>query len=245
MTRVCLNMIVKNESARIERCLASVAPHVSCWAIMDTGSTDGTQAAVRDFFGARGIPGHLWGGPFTNFRDTRNAALVGARRLRDDLAWDYLLLCDADMELMAPDGIGELTAPGYQMLQRSGGIEYWNARITRLDNTSNYIGITHEYLNTKFPLEKLHGSWFIDHSDGANRPGKIERDIAWLSAEVERDPFDARSWFYLGNSFKELGRHEEAIEAYQKRIALGGWDEEVYAALLYASRSARAMECSS
>ena len=240
--RICLNMIVRQESARIERCLASVAPHIACYAIMDTGSTDGTQAMVRDYMGARGIASHLWEGPFTNFRDTRNAALVGARRLRDDLAWDYLLLCDADMELVAPDWLGELSAPGYQMLQRTSALEYWNARITRWDNECRYVCPTHEYLDTKFPFEKLCGPWFRDFADGANRPGKIERDLTLLAAEVERDPNDARSWFYLANSYRELGRHAEAVEAYERRVALGGWDEEVYAALLYASRSAREME---
>jgi len=242
MTRVCLNMILKNEAARVERCLASVAPHVACWAVMDTGSTDGTQAVVRDFFGARGIAGHLWNGPFTNFRDTRNAALAGAMKLRGDMAWDQLLLCDADMVLVAPDGLGPLNGVGYQVLQRAGGLEYWNARLVRWNNAPRYIGVTHEYLDVAQPLEKLHGPWFADYADGANRPGKVERDIALLRAEVERDPTDARSWFYLANSYRELGRHAEAIDAYARRVALGGWSEEIYAATLYASRCRRAME---
>ena len=36
-------MIVKNEMANLERCLAAVADHIACWVIGDTGSTDGTQ----------------------------------------------------------------------------------------------------------------------------------------------------------------------------------------------------------
>ena len=242
MIRVCLNMILKNEAARIERCLDSVAPHVACWAVMDTGSIDGTQAVVRDFFGAKGIPGRVWDEPFTNFRDSRNAALDGAMKLRGDLAWDQLLLCDADMVLVAPEGLGPLDGPGYQVLQRAGMLEYWNARLVRWDNVPKYIGVTHEYLDTKQPLVKLHGPWFIDHADGANRPGKVERDIALLRIEVERDPNDARSWFYLANSYRELKQYMEAIDAYTRRIALGGWVEEVYTSMLYASRCKREME---
>ena len=45
---VCLNMIVKNEAAVIARCLASVRPLIDSWAIVDTGSSDGTQEIVRD-----------------------------------------------------------------------------------------------------------------------------------------------------------------------------------------------------
>ena len=42
--RLCLNMIVRDESAVIERCLASVRPHVDHWVIVDTGSVDDTRA---------------------------------------------------------------------------------------------------------------------------------------------------------------------------------------------------------
>jgi glycosyltransferase involved in cell wall biosynthesis len=40
---VCLNMIVKNESKVIERCLRSVKGCIDYWVIVDTGSTDDTQ----------------------------------------------------------------------------------------------------------------------------------------------------------------------------------------------------------
>ena len=56
---ICLNMIVKNERANLERCLGSVAPYIACWMIGDTGSTDGTQDFIRSFFAARNIPGEL------------------------------------------------------------------------------------------------------------------------------------------------------------------------------------------
>ena len=44
---LCLNMIVKNEMANLERCLGAVADHIGCWVIGDTGSTDGTQDFIR------------------------------------------------------------------------------------------------------------------------------------------------------------------------------------------------------
>ena len=34
--KICLNMIVKNESKVIERCLASVKPLIDYWVIFDT-----------------------------------------------------------------------------------------------------------------------------------------------------------------------------------------------------------------
>ena len=48
--RLCLNMIVKNEMANLERCLGAVADHIDCWVIGDTGSTDGTQDFIKIVF---------------------------------------------------------------------------------------------------------------------------------------------------------------------------------------------------
>ena len=56
---ITLCMIVKNESKVIERCLASVLPVIDHWMILDTGSTDGTQEKIREFFNNVGIPGEL------------------------------------------------------------------------------------------------------------------------------------------------------------------------------------------
>ena len=42
LPKVCLNMIVKNESRIILRLLESVAPVIDAYCICDTGSTDNT-----------------------------------------------------------------------------------------------------------------------------------------------------------------------------------------------------------
>ena len=60
-SQLCLSMIVKNEAAVIARCLASVRPCIGAWAIVDTGSSDGTQALIRglmaDLPGAQAVAG--------------------------------------------------------------------------------------------------------------------------------------------------------------------------------------------
>jgi glycosyltransferase involved in cell wall biosynthesis len=240
VNRICLNAIVKNEAARIERMLASVEPHIGCWVICDTGSTDGTQAKIRDFFGEHCVPGLLYETTFENFSQARNEALNIARTSPLVPDFDYVLLCDADMELVAPDGIGDLIAPAYLLEQRSGDLRYWNTRLVRRDAPAEYKGVTHEYLSVE-GAENLHHAWFIDHADGANRPGKFDRDIALLEEALMRDPDDARSVFYLAQSYKDRGDFAKAAELYERRAEMGGFDEEVFCSWLAASRCMRAL----
>src|SRR5271155_4398474 len=130
MTRLCWNAIVKNEVGRIERVMRSIAPYITSYAVLDTGSTDGTQDKIRQFFKERNIPGTVRRGEFKNFSQARNDALLLARSL-PSLHSDYLLLVDADMELQAKDDTfaSDLTGASYDMYQVAGSLIYQNRRI--------------------------------------------------------------------------------------------------------------------
>ena len=59
-----LVMIVKDEAQSINVTLASARPHIDYWTMVDTGSTDGTQAMVKEAM--QGVPGReaiigVWG----------------------------------------------------------------------------------------------------------------------------------------------------------------------------------------
>ena len=129
--RLCLNMIVRNEAAIIERCLAAAAPAISHYAICDTGSTDDTRERIAAYFAARGIPGEIHDVPFVDVGTTRNAALDLARASAG--AFDYLLLVDADMELEIADPAfrERLGAPAYRVRQHN-ALSYWTARLVRV-----------------------------------------------------------------------------------------------------------------
>jgi FkbM family methyltransferase len=241
--RLCLNMIVKNEMANIERCLRSVADHIDCWVIGDTGSTDGTQDLVKNFFADRGIPGELRAFPFYNFGQARNAALDHAYAL--SLQYDYLLFSDADMELAVNDANfkQKLVAPGYRVLQRnSGGLAYWNTRLVRRDAGARYHGVTHEYIDFPGTVEELTGVSYIDHASASNRVDKFEQDIRLLKSALEREPENSRYWFYLAQSYRDAGRLAEAAEAYAKRAEMGGLEEEAWMARLQQARCLRGLD---
>ncbi|MBZ9711267.1 hypothetical protein LB543_31710 [Mesorhizobium sp. ESP7-2] len=238
--RLCLNMIVKNEMANLQRCLGAVVDHIDCWVIGDTGSTDGTQDFIKSFFAARNLPGELHEFPFHNFEQARNAALDHA--YASPLAYDYLLFDDADMELVVEDaGFREqLDSSGYRLLQRSdSGLAYWNTRLVRRDAGARYHGVTHEYLDVPEGVQELRGAWYKDHASGSNRVDKFERDAKLLLEALEKDPENQRYWFYLAQSYRDAGRTAEAAVAYAKRAAMGGWDEEAWNARLQGARCLR------
>lgn len=235
-----LNMIVRNESARIERCLNSVLPHVKTFSILDTGSTDDTKQIIFDCARSHGVPGMIHDGVFHDFSQARNDAWDCARgyngRVPDQPWCQFALLMDADMELVVTDpaafDILDANGPSYDMMQKGGAVSYANRRVVNLDwKKPPYVGVTHEYIDIP-SAGMVTGASFIDHADGANRADKYERDARLLEAALKDDPENARYWYYLGNTYRDWGRPIEAIAAYRRRIELGGWDEETHSAMM-------------
>ena len=115
--RVCLNMIVKNESQIIARLLKSCRGHIDQVFICDTGSTDNTEEIVRSVCAELDIPCKIIHEEFQNFGHNRNISLRACakflanssgsgeekRETRKDWDW-YILLLDADM-IVSPDGV--------------------------------------------------------------------------------------------------------------------------------------------
>ena len=234
---LCLNMIVKNEMANLERCLGSIVEHIGCWVVCDTGSTDGTQDFIKSFFGKRHVPGELHSYPFENFEQARNTALDYAAASL--LPYDYLLLADADMELVVEDqGFRKrLEGPGYRLMQRTGSeMSYWNTRLVRRNSGARYHGVTHEYLAVPEGVKNLKGLWYKDHASGSNRTDKSQRDIKLLIAGLKGKPDNVRYWFYLAQCYREAGLTGEAAETYAKRAEMAGWDEEAWQARLQQAR---------
>lgn len=245
MTRICLNMIVRNEQAIIERCLLAVAPYIDCYVICDTGSSDATISTIKRFFDARGIRGVIPTIKFQNFEQARNEALDAARS--SSMEFDYLLFCDADMEFKAddPDFKSRLTSPVYSMMQRNSDslVEYFNPRLVHRRIKSQYRGVTHEYLDVDGATkDRLSGVWYLDYAVGANRINKYERDIRLLSEALSTDQNNARSVFYLAQSYRDAKMPEKALLAYDKRAEMTGFDEETFCALLEGARLARQLE---
>lgn len=243
--KLCLNMIVKNEGERIERALASVAPFINSWVIVDTGSTDDTKEKIVAFFKNAGIFGEIRDLPFEDFSQARNGALTIARALTFAYEPDYFLLMDADMELVVKDPIrflGYEGGPSYEMYQHAGGVHYTNSRLVSVTADPRYRGVTHEYLDVptsgRIPEDV---AYFVDHADGANRPDKFKRDIRLLKKGLQTEPNNARYFYYLASSYRDAGKHAEAAKWFKRRVDAGGWNEEVWSAQLGYAHALKAL----
>lgn len=226
---VCLNMIVKDESAVIERCLASAKPMIDYWVIVDTGSTDGTQEIIRKFM--KSVPGELHERPWKNFEHNRTEALNLAKG-----KGDYLLFIDADevFEYEPNFQLPKLDKDFYYMTTHYSGTHY--ARIQFVNNHIpwEWKGVLHEAVVS--PVSKtselIEGVYNKVYTDGARSkdPQKYQKDAKTLEDALEKDPGNTRYTFYLAQSYKDAGNPKKALETYEKRIAMGGWEEEVFIA---------------
>ena len=92
------------------RCSTSVAPYITSWVIVDTGSDDGTQDVIRSHMASLGIPGELHERPWRNFGHNRSEALTLAQG-----HGDYIWVMDADDTVVGTPDFGGLSADVYNM----------------------------------------------------------------------------------------------------------------------------------
>jgi hypothetical protein len=229
-------LIVRDESANLPDCLASLGGLVDEVVVYDTGSVDDTLATARSA-GARVLRGH-WDGDFARARN----AVLGMTRAH------WVLSVDADERLDGdPDAIRGLllgalpheppiaAVDGF-LLQvthlAGGGQEPTLQMATRLfrPDLQRWQGRVHEIL---VPSTAAHGSarcllppWIarLDHlgyidADVVRR--KAERNLELAQAELD-DLVAARSddreaagrvLYDLARSFLALGRRQECVDA--------------------------------
>ena len=227
---LCLNMIVKNESKIITRLFDSVINIIDCYCICDTGSTDNTVELIKSYFENKNIPGIIVSEPFKNFAHNRNFALRSAAGMSD-----YVLLMDADMILQITNFNKENLQKfdSCYILQGNNDFYYQNLRIVKNNGLFSYIGVTHEYISTPSNNKLFHITkeelFITDYGDGGCKNDKFERDIKLLSDGIIDEPNNSERYhFYLANSYHDTGNFEKAIETYEKRIKIGGWDQEIW-----------------
>lgn len=243
---ICLNMIVKDESHIIKNTLQMLCDkiHFDYWVICDTGSTDGTQHIITQFFKEKNIPGELFSDTWKDFAHNRTLALNRAFGKTD-----LLLIFDADDEIH-----GEINLPKTksEILHDEYHLKFGNAlgtsytRVLLINNNKRfkYLSVIHEFITCIEPNARstvVDGNYYVVSGRSGNRskdPEKYLKDAlilekAHAEALASGDPLYLRYAFYCANSYKDYGKHEEAIKWYKITLKQENWAQEKYVSCLY------------
>jgi tetratricopeptide (TPR) repeat protein len=216
-------LIARNEEANLERCLTSLTGLVTEIVVVDTGSTDATEAIAKRY-GA--VIGHFeW---CDDFSAARNAALELA-------TGNWILWIDADEEL-DPNSIAALRRAIVRPQFGGFDIEIVNftndhspherfqhcpTRLFRKVEGVEFTGRIHEQITPSLvklglPWARLEGARILHYGyrpEEMERKSKLERTTSMLEREVRDSPEDAFQWFNLANAYLVGGRWFEAEHA--------------------------------
>lgn len=234
--KLCLVMIVKDEEDTIKRCLSAVAPFISYWVIVDTGSSDKTKDVIKKTMEDLNIEGELHERPWVNFEVNRTESLELAKG-----KCDYRWIIDADDTFNCADpSINPFAAlnkepDGYQITYKLSSLQYHRVQLVKSDQDWCYKGVLHEYLHTdKKDLSQgiVPNCYVIADISPLKRAGSLEEkysnDAKILEEALIKEPDNTRYVFYLAQSYRDSAQYEKSLEVYQKRASMGQWEEEVY-----------------
>jgi len=225
-------LMLKNESRIIERCLNSILQIADHVIITDTGSTDDTVTKAGLFLQNHKITYNIYFEPFKGFGWNRERLLEICRLNHPSL--DYILIVDADdlvrEELsFHPTKFKENLTLDFYYIKHAYGFNFHHfQKLTKNNLIFNYVGLTHEYIDTKDYKGGYNSDIYFEQlNDGYRRysGNKFTHDIELLEQEPDKN---SRIRFYLGESYRSVGDYEKALENYKLRTKMGGWNEEIF-----------------
>ena len=242
-TRIVATTLSGNNEDIIGDALRSVAELVDEFVLIDTGITDNTIQVAEEVAGSKlRVERYEWCNDFAN---ARNFALQKAAE--SGPAWALTIDTDERLEfggIESPAALRSILASdpkvlSWMIVSRNGF--YAKERFIRVPTQLAWKGRTHEFFAGAHPRQRnvMQGAIFWETGKSSEQfRFKLERDLEVLTAETERDPDNARWWFYLGQTWEGLNEFQKAIDAYKQCSSIrDGWPEQA------AWASFKAAEC--
>ena len=138
--RLCLNMIVKNESHVIKTTLENIKQYIDYYIIVDTGSEDNTKEIIKNYFDSVNIEGEIHDIEWKNFGYNRTKALELCRN-----KCEYCWVIDADDIIIGDLRLPENLKLDSYSLQYGSDFSYNRRQIFKVNKNWRYVGVLHEY----------------------------------------------------------------------------------------------------
>lgn len=238
---VCLNMIVKNEAHIIIETFDNILKYIpfTYWVISDTGSTDGTQQVIKDYFKSKNIVGELFQDEWRDFGHNRTQALKHAYKKTE-----YLFIFDADDSIHGSFKLPEphlFNKEMYNLKFGGDNIAYHRPLLINNHFRWKFNGVLHEFLtcvDKKIEGYLINGDYYIESGRKGSRskdPDKYKKDAEILKnayyVEIAKPDkgLSNRYAFYCAQSYKDSIMIKDAIEWYTMVAdKLDTWVQERY-----------------
>jgi len=217
MVTLSLVMIVKNESAKLRRCLDSVKLLVDEIIIVDTGSEDNTKEIAMKYEAK--VFDYAWN---HNFAEARNFAL-------EQSTGEWNLILDGDEYIQkesweeiktfikGPPKIGRIKQ--INIFEQDGELKESQALISRLiPKNVRYVGSIHEQVESQ-SLQRVNTNINVYH-DGYFQTNKTERNVNLLKTALKSNTNDAYLLYQLANEHRINRNYKDAQAYFERSYAL-------------------------
>ena len=219
---IVATILSNGNAATIEAAVRSACAACDLVVIVDTGIEDETKEIAQ-----------LAGGDKVKFRTIRwendfAAARNACLRIAGGIGANWCLHLDSDEILHGVLQLGDDPRIDCYLIADASGT-YYRERLIRVNSAARWQGRTHETLQGVPPEKRrtLTGVTIEGRpKTKAQFADKLVRDLELLTAMTCESPQEPRWWYYLGQTYEDLGHVADAIDAFRMCLKLPGWSEQ-------------------
>lgn len=235
----------KDEGPVARRTLESyIKSGIENFMIYDTGSTDNTTDIVRAVFAEYKVTGYVADDVFVDFATSRNKALMVAETMFPGAC--FMMMPDAEwilhkgsaMMQFLQEAVDADRKDDLYMILMHGKTDFYQARVMRVAGMESrgrlrFKGPVHEVISgsSRVQIPEAYFTLMGTSYGGEKSKKRWLRDVEVLKGELAKSPTDARSMFYLAQTYECLKNHTLAATWYRHRAETKGWSEENHVAM--------------
>jgi hypothetical protein len=240
-----LCIMVKNGGEQFEETLKEALPYIDRWTILDTGSTDQTIEIINRVLSCK--KGTLYREPFINFRDSRNRCLdLAGMRCNYTIMLDDTYRIKGNIRHFLQTVRGDQFSDSFSLYIQSDDVQYATNRILNTERKLRYKYKIHEVIQKENNMNVIipnNVANIYDYRCDYMLDRTMERkqyDLKLLFEELEEDPDNPRTYYYIAQTYNVMGNAEMSYEYYLKRAyhPVEGFIQEKIDATFEAARTA-------